>query len=90
MKKTKMSNIDRDRALAGMRTSTLEDRLRYLRHCLSKSPGLNEIIPIMPPDYKRDEIETSIQDTLDKLRAEYARLSIPKNKLSDKNRRDWK
>ena len=85
-----MSNIDRDRALAGMRIATLEDRLRYLRHCLSKSPGLNEIMPIMPPDYKRDEIETSIQDTLDKLRAEYARLSIPKNKLSDKNKRAWK
>jgi len=85
-----MSNIDRDRALAVMRIATLEDRLRYLRHCLSKSPGLNEIMPIMPPDYKRDEIETSIQDTLDKLRAEYARLSIPKNKLSDKNKRAWK
>ena len=56
MKKTKMSNIDRDRALAVMRIATLEDRLRYLRHCLSKSPGLNEIMPIMPPDYKRDEI----------------------------------
>jgi hypothetical protein len=90
MKKTKMSNIDRDRALAVMRIATLEDRLRYLRHCLSKSPGLNEIMPIMPPDYKRDEIETSIQDTLDKLRAEYARLSIPKNKLSDKNKNAWK
>ena len=90
MKKTKMSNIDRDRALAVMRIATLEDRLRYLRHCLSKSPGLNEIMPIMPPDYKRDEIETSIQDTLDKLRAEYARLSIPKNKLSDQNKRTWK
>jgi len=90
MKKTKMTNIDRDRALAVMRIATLEDRLRYLRHCLSKSPGLNEIMPIMPPDYKRDEIETSIQDTLDKLRAEYARLSIPKNKLSDKNKRAWK
>ena len=90
MKKTKMSNIDRDRALAVMRIATLEDRLRYLRHCLSKSPGLNEIMPIMPPDYKRDEIETSIQDTLDKLRTEYARLSIPKNKLSDKNKRAWK
>tara|TARA_B100000508_G_scaffold104793_1_gene83043 strand:- start:196 stop:468 length:273 start_codon:yes stop_codon:yes gene_type:complete len=90
MKKTKMSNIDRDRALAGMRIATLEDRLRHLRNCLSKSSGLNEIIPIMPPDYKRDEIETSIQDTLDKLRAEYARLSIPKNKLSEKNRRNWK
>ena len=85
-----MSNIDRDRALAVMRIATLEDRLRYLRHCLSKSPGLNEIMPIMPPDYKRDEIETSIQDTLDKLRTEYARLSIPKNKLSDKNKRAWK
>ena len=85
-----MTNIDRDRALAVMRIATLEDRLRYLRHCLSKSPGLNEIMPIMPPDYKRDEIETSIQDTLDKLRAEYARLSIPKNKLSDKNKRAWK
>ena len=85
-----MSNIDRDRALAGMRIATLEDRLRYLRHCLSKSPGLNEIMPIMPPDYKRDEIETSIQNTLDELRAEYARLSIPKNKLSDKNKRAWK
>ena len=85
-----MSNIDRDRALAVMRIATLEDRLRHLRHCLSKSPGLNEIMPIMPPDYKRDEIETSIQDTLDKLRAEYARLSIPKNKLSEKNRRNWK
>ena len=90
MKKTKMSNIDRDRALAGMRIATLEDRLRHLRNCLSKSSGLNEIIPIMPPDYKRDEIEKSIQETLDELRAEYARLSIPKNKLSDKNRRDWK
>ena len=90
MKKTKMSNIDRDRALIGMRIATLEDRLRYLRHCLSKSPGLNEIMPIMPPDYKRDEIETSIQNTLDELRAEYARLSIPKNKLSDKNKRAWK
>ena len=90
MKKTKMSNIDRDRALAVMRIATLEDRLRYLRHCLSKSPGLNEIMPIMPPDYKRDEIETSIQETLDELRAEYARLSIPKNKLSDKNKRAWK
>ena len=90
MKKTKMSNIDRDRALAVMRISTLEDRLHYLRHWLSKSPGLNEIMPIMPPDYKRDEIETSIQDTLDKLRTEYARLSIPKNKLSEKNRRNWK
>ena len=90
MKKTKMSNIDRDRALAVMRIATLEDRLRSLRHCLSKSPGLNEIMPIMPPDYKRDEIETSIQNTLDKLRAEYARLSIPKNKLSEKNRRNWK
>ena len=90
MKKTKMSNIDRDRALAVMRIATLEDRLRHLRHCLSKSSGLNEIMPIMPPDYKRDEIETSIQNTLDELRAEYARLSIPKNKLSDKNRRDWK
>ena len=85
-----MTNIDRDRALAVMRIATLEDRLRYLRHCLSKSPGLNEIMPIMPPDYKRDEIETSIQDTLDTLRAEYARLSIPKNKLSDKNKRAWK
>ena len=85
-----MSNIDRDRALAGMRIATLEDRLRYLRHCLSKSPGLNEIMPIMPPDYKRDEIETSIQKTLDELRAEYAGLSIPKNKLSDKNKRAWK
>ena len=85
-----MSNIDRDRALAVMRIATLEDRLRYLRHCLSKSPDLNEIMPIMPPDYKRDEIETSIQDTLDKLRAEYARLSIPKNKLSDQNKRTWK
>ena len=90
MKKTKMSNIDRDRALAVMRISTLEDRLRYLRHCLSKSPGLNEVIAIMPPDYKRDVIETSIQETLDELRAEYARLSIPKNKLSDKNKRAWK
>ena len=90
MKKTKMSNIDRDRALAGMRIATLEDRLRHLRNCLSKSSGLNEIIPIMPPDYKRDEIETSIQETLDELRAEYARLSIPKNKLSDKNKRAWK
>ena len=90
MKKTKMSNIDRDRALAVMRIATLEDRLRYLRHCLSKSPSLNEIMPIMPPDYKRDEIETSIQDTLDKLRTEYARLSIPKNKLSDQNKRAWK
>ena len=90
MKKTKMSNIDRDRALAVMRISTLEDRLHYLRHWLSKSPGLNEIMPIMPPDYKRDEIETSIQNTLDELRAEYARLSIPKNKLSEKNRRNWK
>ena len=85
-----MSNIDRHRALAVMRIATLEDRLRYLRHCLSKSPGLNEIMPIMPPDYKRDEIETSIQNTLDELRAEYARLSIPKNKLSDKNKRAWK
>ena len=85
-----MTNIDRDRALAVMRIATLEDRLRYLRHCLSKSPGLNEIMPIMPPDYKRDEIETSIQNTLDELRAEYARLSIPKNKLSDKNKRAWK
>ena len=85
-----MSNIDRDRALAVMRIATLEDRLRYLRHWLSKSPGLNEIMPIMPPNYKRDEIETSIQDTLDKLRTEYARLSIPKNKLSDKNKRAWK
>ena len=85
-----MSNIDRDRALAVMRIATLEDRLRYLRHCLSKSPGLNEIMPIMPPDYKRDEIETSIQKTLDELRAEYAGLSIPKNKLSDKNKRAWK
>jgi hypothetical protein len=47
-------------------------------------------MPIMPPDYKRDEIETSIQDTLDKLRTEYARLSIPKNKLSDQNKRAWK
>ena len=90
MKKTKMSNIDRDRALAVMRIATLEDRLRSLRHCLSKSPGLNEIMPIMPPDYKRDEIETSIQNTLDELRAEYAGLSIPKNKLSEKNRRNWK
>ena len=90
MKKTKMSNIDRDRALTGMRIATLEDRLRYLRHCLSKSPGLTEIIPIMPPDYTRDEIEKSIQKTLDELRAEYARLSIPKNKLSEKNRRTWK
>jgi len=90
MKKTKMSNIDRDRALAGMRIATLEDRLRHLRNCLSKSSGLNEIIPIMPPDYKRDEIEKSIQETLDELRAEYARLSIPKNKLSDKNKRAWK
>ena len=90
MKKTKMSNIDRDRALAVMRIATLEDRLCHLRHCLSKSSGLNEIMPIMPPDYKRDEIETSIQDTLDKLRAEYAGLSIPKNKLSDKNKRAWK
>ena len=85
-----MSNIDRDRALAVMRIATLEDRLRYLRHCLSKSPGLNEIMPIMPPDYKRDVIETSIQETLDELRAEYAGLSIPKNKLSDKNKRAWK
>ena len=90
MKITKMSNIDRDRALAGMRIATLEDRLRHLRNCLSKSSGLNEIIPIMPPDYKRDEIEKSIQETLDELRAEYARLSIPKNKLSEKNRRNWK
>ena len=90
MKKTKMSNIDRDRALAVMRIATLEDRLRYLRHCLSKSPGLNEIMPIMPPDYKRDEIETSIRNTLDELRAEYAGLSIPKNKLSDQNKRAWK
>ena len=90
MKKTKMSNIDRDRALAGMRIATLDDRLRHLRNCLSKSSGLNEIIPIMPPDYKRDEIEKSIQETLDELRAEYARLSIPKNKLSDKNKRAWK
>ena len=90
MKKTKMTNIDRDRALAVMRIDTLEDRLRYLRHCLSKSPGLNEVIAIMPPDYKRDEIEKSIQETLDELRAEYARLSIPKNKLSDKNKRAWK
>jgi len=90
MKKTKMSNIDRDRALAVMRIATLEDRLRSLRHCLSKSPGLNEIMPIMPPDYKRDEIEKSIQETLDELRAEYARLGTPKNKLSEKNRRAWK
>ena len=85
-----MSNIDRGRALAVMRIATLEDRLRYLRHCLSKSPGLNEIIAIMPPDYKRDVIETSIQETLDELRAEYARLSISKNKLSEKNKRAWK
>ena len=90
MKKTKMSNIDRDRALAGMRIATLEDRLRHLRHCLSKSSGLNEIIAIMPPDYKRDEIEKSIQETLDELHAEYARISIPKNKFSEKNRRNWK
>ena len=89
MKKTKMSNIDRDRALAVMRIATLEDRLRSLRHCLSKSPGLNEIMPIMPPDYKL-KIEWSIQETLDELRAEYARLSIPKNKLSDQNKRAWK
>ena len=89
MKKTKMSNIDRDRALAGMRISTLEDRLRYLRHCLSKSPGLNDMPCFMPPDYKL-KIEWSIQETLDELRAEYARLSIPKNKLSDKNKRAWK
>ena len=89
MKKTKMSNIDRDRALAVMRIATLEDRLRYLRHCLSKSPGLNDMPCFMPPDYKL-KIEFSIQETLDKLRAEYARLGIPKNKLSDKNRRDWK
>ena len=85
-----MSNIDRDRALAVIRIATLEDRLHYLRHWLSKSPGLNEIMPIMPPDYKRDEIEKSIQETLDELRAEYAGLSIPKNKLSDKNKRAWK
>ena len=90
MKKTKMSNIDRDRALAVMRIATLEDSLRHLRHCLLKSSGLNEIMPIMPPDYKCDEIEKSIQKTLDELRAEYARLSIPKNKLSDKNKRAWK
>ena len=73
-----------------MRIATLDDRLQYLRHCLSKSPGLNEIIPIMPPDYKRDVIETSIQENLDELRAEYAGLSVPKNKLSDKNKRAWK
>ena len=89
MKKTKMSNIDRDRALAGMRIATLEDRLRHLRHCLSKSPGLNDIPCFMPPDYKR-KIELDIQQTLDVLRAEYARLSIPKNKLSEKNRRNLK
>ena len=89
MKKTKMSNIDRDRALAGMRIATLEDRLRYLRYCLSKSPGLNDMPCFMPPDYKH-KIEASIQETLDKLRAEYARLGISKNKLSDKTKRAWK
>ena len=86
MKKTKMTNIDRDRALAVMRIATLEDRLQYLRHCLSKSPGLNDIPCFMPPDYKL-KIETSIQETLDELRAEYAGLSISKNKLSEKNKR---
>ena len=89
MKKTKMSNIDRDRALAVMRIATLEDRLRYLRHCLSKSPGLNDIPCFMPPDYKR-KIELDIQQTLDGLRAEYARLGISKNKLSDQSKRAWK
>jgi hypothetical protein len=48
------------------------------------------IISFRPGDYNRDEIEKSIQETLDELRAEYARLGTPKNKLSEKNRRAWK